>query len=159
MRDTDVLCVHCNEYISRARERAHRRLQLAPLYSPPHRIPSRLRRVFDVEEPEGRETEGDAHDVAVVSGSDVNDVDLERQATTITAVENLICDRWSRNITNSDEEAKGTSVDEPSSPIDGDDNEEIGWELLEGGLSAWDQLGEGYEQDAAAVGEPVFTRE
>jgi hypothetical protein len=69
----------------------------------------------------------------------------------------LICDTWNRNIdvTDSDEEAKG--ADEPSSPID-DDSDEMGWELLEGGLSAWDQLGEGYERDAAEIGESVIMK-
>lgn len=94
--------------------------------------------------------EADAHnvDIAVVSGS----VD-DRHVTTITAVENLIFDRWNHNIAGCDEE-KG--LDEPSSPIDNDDKS--GWEPLEGGLSAWDQLGEGYERHAAAVGESMITR-
>jgi hypothetical protein len=79
--------------------------------------------------------------------------DYNRHATAITAVENLICDRWNsnRHIADCDEEAEG--LDEPSSPIDSDDEDENVWEPLEGGLSAWDQLGEGYERDAAAVGE------
>jgi hypothetical protein len=43
--------------MSRTRERAHRAKHQAPLYSPPPRVPSKLRRVFDVEpEPEEHQT-------------------------------------------------------------------------------------------------------
>ena len=148
MRDTDVLCMHCHQYVSRTRERAHRRLQIAPLYSPTHRIPSRLRRVFDIEEPEEREVAADRHDV--VSGLGIED--CESHAPAILAVENLICDRWNRDISNVNSESDDDEVDEPSAMIDSNSEDDFE-ELLEGGLSAWDQLGEGYERDAAAVGE------
>jgi hypothetical protein len=48
-RDGHVLCIHCQVYMSRTRERAHRIMHRAPLYSPPPRIPSKLRRVFNIE--------------------------------------------------------------------------------------------------------------
>ena len=47
---TAVFCIHCQQYISRARERAHRKKHYAPFQSPPPRIPSQLRRVFDVDD-------------------------------------------------------------------------------------------------------------
>jgi len=112
---------------------------------PTHRILSRLRRVFDIEEPEEREVAADIHDA-----SGLGMEDCENHEPAIQAVENLICDGWNRNLNmnnmNSDE------VDEPSPLIDSDGEDDFDWELLEGGLSAWDQLGEGYERDAAAVG-------
>jgi hypothetical protein len=46
---TDIFCLHCQQYISRTRERAHRQKYNAPFVSPPPCIPSKLRRVFDVD--------------------------------------------------------------------------------------------------------------
>jgi hypothetical protein len=48
-RDDKVLCMHCQQYISRSRERSHRIKQHAPLLSPGPPLPSKLRRVFDIE--------------------------------------------------------------------------------------------------------------
>lgn len=47
-RDDKVLCMHCQQYISRSRERSHRIKQHAPLRSPGPPLPSKQRRVFDI---------------------------------------------------------------------------------------------------------------
>jgi hypothetical protein len=72
-RDNNVLCVHCQTYMSRTRERAHRAKHHAPLYSPPPRIPSKLRRIIDIDidiepepEPEQVATNRDTSDGMIV---------------------------------------------------------------------------------------------
>ena len=45
----DVYCLHCEQYISRSRERAHRAAHHTPFIPTPPRPPSKLRRVFDIE--------------------------------------------------------------------------------------------------------------
>jgi len=66
-RDSHVLCVHCQKYMSRTRERAHRAKHQAPLYSPPPRIPSKLRRVFDVQ-PDRQASESNQLDENIPDG-------------------------------------------------------------------------------------------
>ena len=46
---TDVYCVHCEQHISRSRERAHRAAHYPPFVPTPPRPPSKLQRVFDIE--------------------------------------------------------------------------------------------------------------
>jgi hypothetical protein len=46
---TDVYCLHCEQYISRSRERAHHAAYHTPLMPTLPRPPSKLRRVFDME--------------------------------------------------------------------------------------------------------------
>jgi hypothetical protein len=62
--------------------------------------------------------------------------------------------RWHQNDSESDAD---TDVDPPYSRLEDSDDEcdagFIDWKAIEGfGLSAWDQLGESYEADAAAIG-------
>jgi hypothetical protein len=151
-RNMDVLCMHCNRYMSRARERAHRKKQQAPLYSPPPRIPSRLRRVFDIEEPDEHETEAGGSNV--ISGTGMDDCELDAPA--IQAVEDFICDKWSSNRTigNSDDE------EDSDCSVSIKDDDPFDLESFEGesGLSAWDQLGDGYEQDAAEICECMIRK-
>ena len=135
-RDAGVLCMHCNQYISRARELAHRKKQHAPLYSPPPRIPSRLRRVFDIDaETEDRSDERNA----CVHSS-------ERDAPELRGMEDLMCNQWTAPADDSDDGEE----DNASIPDDEDDGFDWG---MGSTLSAWDQLGEGYAQDSVKIGE------
>jgi hypothetical protein len=143
-RDTAVLCMHCNQYISRARELAHRKKQHAPLYSPPPRIPSRLRHVFDID----AETEGPSdHDTNTLSHTH----DAERDAPDLRGVEDLICGQWTAHVGNSDDE------EENHLSIPDDEDDVFNWGI-NSALSPWDQLGEGYAQDSAKIGEFMSKR-
>ena len=155
-RDGHVLCLHCQKYMSRTRERAHRVIHRAPLYSPPPRVPSKLRRVFDVE-PE-QEPDDD-----ILDGMKVNSLffsnltSLQGSSANLNVIhtaEDSICARWNSNINTPDSDAE----DEENVDIPTHVEEEDGfdWDKFDSGdsLSAWDQLGEGYERDAARVGKP-----
>jgi hypothetical protein len=124
--------------MSRSRERAHRVKHHAPLYSPPPRLPSKLRRVFDIEpEPDGEN----------VDDQPFSDLEV---ATAIKRVEDAICDKWTcnPNLPDCDEEESSSE----SAYVE-DEDSLFDWEQFdaESGLSAWDQLGEGYESDAAKI--------
>ena len=69
-------------------------------------------------------------------------------ADTIGAVEDAILDRWNNR------QAHDTSSDSDSDTDQGSDEGGFDWDRFEAeySLSAWDQLGEGYERDAAKVG-------
>ena len=78
---------------------------------------------------------------------------------TVQAVENRILRNWNRNVT----DVQSDSEDEEGDDGEGQPQEDIGvgdhdsvedvWDLGGSGvgLSAWDQLGEEYEQDAAQI--------
>ena len=165
-RDTDVLCVHCNCYISRTRERAHRtRLQSNFFLPPPPAIPSRLRRVFDLDVESGSAEEPisgpdlDAHAVGGKSRSSGTPSNVLKNSAAVASIEDAIeraatsiSARWNipLNIDTDNEDS-----DEPVLSQD-EDHDAFDWNrfgaVTESGLSAWDQLGEGYEQDAATTG-------
>ena len=66
----------------------------------------------------------------------------------INAAQNAICHSWNLRGHSDD------SSDPSSEPDDEDDANAFDWDKIEGnsGLSAWDQLGEAYEKDAANIG-------
>ena len=66
---TDVLCIHCQQYMSRSRERSHRKSHYAPTPSTPPRIPSKLHRVFDVSEDIAEIQETESNDAAAFDGT------------------------------------------------------------------------------------------
>jgi hypothetical protein len=75
-------------------------------------------------------------------------------AATDCAVEAAILHNWRLNVPLPDgEDNDGVITSDAGSDTDGDLGE-FNWDLLEAGsgLSAWDQLGEGYERDAAKIG-------
>jgi hypothetical protein len=194
-RENTVLCAHCGEYLSRKREREHRRLAFVPVAPPPLARPSRLRRIVAIDtdsddgeqalhgadEPEdidvsingiadeGAENEdimmqdpdmdGD-HDV-LEAGSVVHDnADKDCISGAVGAV---LLRRWGtvasswphQNDPESDSDTESES--EPPCPRleDGDGEcDFFDWKAIEEeyGLSAWDQLGESYEAEAAAIG-------
>jgi hypothetical protein len=77
----------------------------------------------------------------------------------VKAVEKTIFHSWKNSMNNGhsdteDEFEEGSDGVPPVGLKDDGDSHEISWDRFETGpgLSAWDQLGEGYEQDAAKVG-------
>ena len=126
----------------RSRERAHRVKHHAPLYSPPPRLPSKLRRVVDIE-PESADEDTRA----------VNDTSMDSAVAAINCAEQNILDKWTYNLPLTDSDADEPS-DSESVDADHNNDESINWdkfEETESGLSAWDQLGEGYDRDAARI--------
>jgi hypothetical protein len=132
-------CLIVLNCISQARELAHRKKQHAPLYSPPPRIPSRLRRVFDVDAEDPADHADDTNTL-------LHTHDAERNAPNLRGVENLMCNQWAAHAGNSEDEA------ENNSSIADDEDDIFDWGV-NSALSAWEHLGEGYAQDAAKIGE------
>jgi hypothetical protein len=168
-RDTDVFCIHCQQYMPRSRERAHRAKQQAPYYSPPPPIPSRLRRVFDIESEEESNEEATAPgaDDQPRDGRNVDDVNVSLSSeqpeaeAALQEAQIAICEKWGSSccLAASDDEGSDDSGDSGTSEDGyGTDEEHLDWDEFGtgSGLSAWDQLGEGYEQDAAKAGELFF---
>jgi hypothetical protein len=166
-RDTDVFCVHCQHYMSRSRERAHRALHRQPLLSPPPRLPSKLRRVFDIEPEQASEEVTNPQGEVAGANIEFLQYPLSTEPTAaaagtsinaIKAIENSIYNGWNLNLNtlHSDSEdgegSDGPGADEDDDPLDAD---VFDWDQFDtrAGLSAWDQLGEGYEQDAARISE------
>jgi hypothetical protein len=142
-RDAKVLCLHCQQYMSRTRERAHRVKHHAPLYSPPSRPPSKLRRVFDIEP--------DPKPAAQGTSVNLNDDQLYSDfgiATAINEVETTIRDHWT-HLPDHDDESGGSETPDADDSEDLFDYDEFGGAEL--GLTVWDQLGEGYEKDSAKI--------
>ena len=166
-RDDHVLCMHCQQYMSRTRERAHRARHQAPLYSPPPRVPSRLRRVFDIDveseqeaDQASNQSEGDNQDgkyrspftdgLTLISHSVAS-----ASLNVIQAAQNSICARWNCSIDPVDSDAGDEGTSDVLAQAEGDTEEDVfDWDKFESGagLSAWDKLGEDYERDAARVG-------
>jgi hypothetical protein len=156
--------MHCGEYVSRKQEIQHRQMAFAPYAPPPPRLPSRLRRVSHLH------SDGDESERNILEDTELGvqiDQDfsrqavqpLEDQAAFVSRISgNAIRDRWRHGITlQSDSDSDGGSdgqLPDEDSDSEGDD-ESINWDAFESGsgLSAWDQLGEGYEIEAAAIGE------
>ena len=166
--NTDVLCAHCGRYMSRNREREHRRLIAQPYVVPPLTLPSRIRQVTDDDSDgdvpaastnvvvEGRENGGAIHGDADVGYVAKDHAQPDRVYVSEVA-ENALRARWADVADVRDDVSDNGSDEELPYPILEDDGPEPGfvdWEAIETnyGLSAWDQLGEGYERDAAAIG-------
>ena len=175
---TDVLCAHCGHYMSRKREREHRRLITQPYVAPPLTLPFRIRRVTDDDSDD--DVPAASVNVAVESGQNGGSIDGDPDVGYVAddhgppevdvseAAENALRARWG-NVTDVRDDISNDSSDEDLAdedlayPILEDNEPEPGfvdWEAIEAnsGLSAWDQLGEGYERDAAAIGQlPYIT--
>ena len=163
--------MHCGQYVSRKQETEHRKLAIAPYTASPPRLPSRLRRVFDVEPDDDpqllHDNEQDADgsfsqdihaDSMLLSNSPTSDTvdDLTN------VLQSAIHDRWSHATMCEDSDSdidieSGEPLLESSEDQieDQSDDDYIEWDAIgsDSGLSAWDQLGEGYERDAASIGE------
>jgi hypothetical protein len=175
--EATVLCAHCGFYLPRKREREHRRLAAQPYVLPPPALPSRLRRVGV----NAHEDDDDLDPVNVVSngealggtydGIDVwhtnnpqveNDVENPQSDGCLVpgAFRNACRSRWGGNMTDVRDDSSDGDLDEeePSHlPLEDDEHERepgyVDWAAIEAnsGLSAWDQLGESYEAEAAAI--------
>ena len=159
-RDADVLCLHCQQYMSRSRECAHRAKHQAPLYSPPPQHPSRLRRIFNMETESELGQEADSQ--AGGCNPDGIDVgagryDAKQSRDEIQATEASILDWWGSRRRSGEEEEDDHNADEeeledsPDGSLSDSDLEIPEWDAFEphSGLSSWDQLGEGFEKSAA----------
>ena len=163
-RDTDVLCLHCQKYMPRSRERAHRAKLHIPKYSPPPPLPSRLKRIFDID----IELEPEQATISAEEGQDItkavpHDSRSEAQdEPAVRAARHSILERWRPDRYHRDVDS---DVGPELEDWDGEDlvgsasnelDETLNWdEIGIGGLSAWDQLGEYYEKDAANTGESL----
>ena len=173
-RDTDVFCLHCQSFIPRTRERAHRRQQYPPAYSPPPPVPSRLRRVFDIEHEDAtqfqpNQQEGTALDDvenALTPARDKHDhlggtASIHHAA--LQATEASIRGRWDSTFKPAPDSGGEERYEEPASDEESTDDDTFDWDRFDSGtgLSAWDQLGEDYERETANVGKSsqvVLTR-
>jgi len=178
-RENAVLCAHCGQYLPRKREREHRRLAIAPVVSSPVRQ-SRLRRVFDIESDSdddklpGQEilaVEEAVNGDATIDGAGEVDVGhwdgLDDELSNFVGgnegldgyVKSTLHQRWKNAASCLDSETDSDTDTEPPYPRleDSDDESDDGfidWKAIEEGnsLSAWDQLGESYEMEAASIG-------
>jgi len=166
-RDNRVLCTHCNQLISRQREREHRKLLKIPYTLPSPSVPSRVRPIVDSDS----DDDGNINNNTVSahedhSGDDPhilrNDDNLEEPLDDIGVREKILWNHWAAGSyggaddSETDSESNMGEAPYPQLEDDGEDSDEEGlidWGAIEAqsGLSAWDQLGEGYEADAAAL--------
>lgn len=172
-RENTVFCTHCERYLPRKREREHRRLLIAPAIPSPV-IPSRLRRVVSIE--------SDLDDYGAINGGTTDGVDDEMdvgaqddetsdfvtnnrdpdQDTMSGPMRNVLHHRWGDTLCDlggSDLDSDSDFGSDPAYPRLEDSDDEcddgfIDWKAIEegSGLSAWDQLGENYETEAATIG-------
>jgi hypothetical protein len=195
--DNKVLCAHCGQYLTRKREREHRRLANThtPYASPPPAFTSRLRRVVDSDSNDGDidDARSAGSDQACggmidantdISGDeehmqtdgpqtdDLGDHDVDISNNEEGHLENgsgpmpgftraELNNHWRRMFETEDNDSGSEPDLDDETPYprleDSDDESDDGfidWAAIEAGsgLSAWDQLGEGYERDAAALG-------
>jgi hypothetical protein len=166
--------------MSRKQERQHRGLLFTPYVSPPPKLPSRFTRLLDSDSEEedgapipdlhqdgpssevGQNEESDCDEPAQADGSfDDNDNEADQSLDVdddILVIRNM---RWSATLgdrTRPDDEDSDCDIeDDPVEDAgDGDDDRYDDWAAIEAefGLSAWNKLGEGFEQEIAGIGMP-----
>ena len=172
--DGKVLCVHCGTYMPRKREREHRKLATQPYIPPPLVLPSRIRGVVDSNSDDERPAMSDGGELGAQNDSTADidgdahidypladDARLGYEHISPALEENALRDRWGCS-TGIKDDVSDSDLDDaeqpPPYPILEDEEELktgfIDWAAIEAnsGLSAWDQLGEDYERDAATIG-------
>lgn len=169
-RDNSILCVHCNTYMTRVREQQHRKLANAPFDLAPPTFVSQLQPVVDA----GSDHEDTISNDNVPMGmdsiyDDAMDVDVDpdgedgQLGSTATPCQDPFEYHWGsahRATVESDDEQDSEDEDEmdvdEEGANDGEwDEEYIDWADIEAhasGLSAWDRLGESFENEAATTG-------
>ena len=173
-RNTDVFCLHCQSFIPRTRERAHRRQQYPPAYSPPPPVPSRLRRVFDIEHEDATQFQSiqqertalDDVENTLTPARDEHDplgVPASLHDAALQATEASIRGRWDSTFKPAPDSEGEEGNEGPASDEEGTDDDIFDWDRFDSGtgLSAWDQLGEDYERETANIGKSsrvVLTR-
>ena len=175
-----VLYAHCNTWMSRKREQEHRGLLFSPYVSPPPKLSSRYSRLLDSDSEEDPVQIPEVHHDAPSSesGQSVVQSDYDGPALTDSGLDDgddedkprisvpdsdddilLVRDvRWSTTLgdaTRPDDKDSDSDFEEPVEDA-GDDEDEgyDDWAAIEAefGLSAWDKLGEGFEQEIADIG-------
>lgn len=152
-RDTDVLCAHCQQYMPRSRERAHRAKLYTPSAPSPLRQPSKLRQIFDCSsdaDESAVQEEGEVDDAGDMGIDDLpnrEQIHLISEATGNAARGRWAYRAWSEEDSDSNPDLEGVPIE------DSDDESLFDWHTSEPGLSPWDHLGEDYERDVAQVGE------
>lgn len=167
-RDTDVLCGHCNTYMPRRREREHRQLINSPFDLPTPTFLSQLQSVVDA----GSDHEDGGFNLDVpmdlyeetmdMADEDAEHVDPANSEVTAVIHQDAFEVHWRlphRATVESDDEDDGEGEDDmdvdEEGANDGEwDEEYIDWVAIEAasGLSAWDRLGESFENEAATTG-------
>ena len=175
-----VLYAHCNTWMSRKREQEHRGLLFSPYVSPPPKLSSRYSRLLDSDSEEDPVQIPEVHHDAPSSesGQSVVQSDYDGPALTDSGLDDgddedkprisvpdsdddilLVQDVcWSTTLgdaTRPDDKDSDSDFEEPVEDA-GDDEDEgyDDWAAIEAefGLSAWDKLGEGFEQEIADIG-------
>jgi hypothetical protein len=173
-----VLCAHCNVWMSRKREREHRGLLFTPYASPP-KLSSRFTRLLDSDSEEDssipdlrqdgpsskfgqNEVQSDYDQPPQTDGSfDDNDNEFEADQSLEVDDDILVVRdvRWGAMLgdkTRPDNEDSDSDLEEDPVEDAGDEDDDgyDDWAAIEAefGLSAWDKLGEGFEQEIAGIG-------
>jgi hypothetical protein len=163
--------------MSRKRERQHRGLLFTPYVSPPPKLSSRFTRLLDSDSEEDNpapipdlhqdgpssknEVQSDYDEPAQTDGNlDDNDNEADQSPVEvdddILVVQNVRWGAMLRDKTRPDDEESDSDLEED--PVedagDEDDNKYDDWAAIEAefGFSAWDKLGEGFEQEIAGIG-------
>src|ERR1700676_1068961 len=167
-----VLCTHCNVWMSRKWEWEHRGLLFRPYVSPPPKLSSRFTHLLDSdseEEPapipdlhqDGSSSEFGQHDVqsdydepaqtdASFDDND-NEGDQSLEVDDDILIQNVRWGAMLRDKTRPDDEDSDSDLEEDPVEDAGDEDDDgyDDWAAIEAefGLSVWDKLGEGFEQE------------
>jgi hypothetical protein len=150
-----VLCTHCGEYISRKQEIEHRKLATAPYMPSPPRLPSRMRRIVEVEV----ESVVDAAVIGLLVEAETiqNNTGQRVADDNPNELEDAILNRWSHPAPFDEEPNNDEAPDAYQIPAEDDqcevDESYLDWDAIwaDSGLSTWDKLGESYERNAATI--------
>lgn len=163
-RDTDILCVHCNIYMPRRREHKHRQLVNPPFDPLPPPLISKLRPVVNADsDDEDMVSDTSAQLIGAQAAPTANFEDFFQDAMDLAeeGPEDTFEGHWwsshCATVESDDEEEDNDEmdIDEEGANDEGEwDDQYIDWDALkaESGLSAWDRLGESFENDAATTG-------
>lgn len=170
--DSRILCTHCNRHVSRQQEREHRKLLRIPYAQPLPSVPSRLHPVVNSDSDDNNAGFHMPADAGPPDGQAIqmldNDVDIYDAPDSGLAgavhddghAGKMLHAHWSaanygvdEDDSDSDSNGGKESLQAQNYSDDSDDEGFIDWDAIEAqsGLSVWDQLGEGYEANVAAI--------
>jgi len=168
-----IWCTCCKKFLTRKREREHRQAATRP-YIPPatsYRQFTFLSALFSDDEDDvpalatvdrGEDDEDysmDVNDLAMAS-----DQEFEANAEAcagasddedmVSPSHRPVAHAWTPSDSEDDVDDLGRNTAPQEDPSSDDEVDDVDWDALEKecGLSAWDQLGEGYEADEAGIG-------
>lgn len=160
MPSETVLCAHCGQYLSRRREREHRRIATQPYIAPPPAFPSNLLQVGvgsnDIDDSDNDGSEEYSRNYSIPPAEDPQSNNSD-ELPLHEAFGNALRSRWTKVADDIRDDASDSDLEEELPYPVLEDEHELGyvdWAAIEAnsGLSAWDQLGESYERDAAEIG-------